>query len=104
MMIGDAMTQFDPTGGPIWPRFTVDVFVFEVKFDVTAFDVNIFVVYVPVFDISYFPLLNWEGNEQKYVISRGLKCGLTIMTIHNKLQSALDSKNVEKISIYSQKA
>jgi len=26
--------------------------VFEVKFDVTAFDVNIFVVYVPVFDIT----------------------------------------------------
>ncbi len=30
------------TGDPVWPRFTVDVTVFEVKFDVTAFDVNIF--------------------------------------------------------------
>jgi len=39
-------------GGPVWPRFTVDVAVFEVKFDVTAFDVNIFIVYVPVFDIT----------------------------------------------------
>jgi len=44
-------------GTPFWPRFTVDVAVFEVKFDVTAFDVNIFVVYDPVFDISYFPLI-----------------------------------------------
>jgi len=44
-----------PHGTPFWPRFTVDVAVFEVKFDVTAVDVNIFVVYVPVFDISYFP-------------------------------------------------
>jgi len=37
MMIGDAMTLFDP----IWPRFTVDVTVFEVKFDVTVTMVSI---------------------------------------------------------------
>jgi len=60
MMIGDAMTPFDPTGSPVWPRFTVDVAVFEVKFDVTAFDVNIFVVYVPVFDITtLYPFLQF---------------------------------------------
>jgi len=35
MMIGDAMTPFDPTGGPVWPCFSVDVTVFEIKFDVT---------------------------------------------------------------------
>ncbi len=29
-----------PHGGPVWPRFTVDVTIFEVKFDVTVFDVN----------------------------------------------------------------
>jgi hypothetical protein len=49
-----------PRGPRFDPVFTVDVTVFEDKFDVTAFDVNIFVVYVPVFDVSYFP--------QKYFI------------------------------------
>jgi len=41
MMIGDAMTPFDPTGGPVWPCFTVDVTVFEVKFEVTITMVSI---------------------------------------------------------------
>jgi len=37
MMIGDAMTPFDP----VWPRFTVDVTIFEDKFDVTVTMVSI---------------------------------------------------------------
>ncbi len=36
MMIGDAMTPFYPILPPVWPRFTVDVIQFEVKFEVTV--------------------------------------------------------------------
>jgi len=67
MMIGDAMTPFDPTGGPVWPHFTVDVAVFKVKCDVTAFDVNIFVVYVPVFDITTLYRLTFSDNLKKFL-------------------------------------
>jgi len=41
MMIGDAMTPFDPPGGPVWPRFTVDVNIFDANFDLTAFDIKV---------------------------------------------------------------
>jgi len=51
-----------PTGDRVWPpvlpRFTVDVTVFKVKFDVTAFDVNFFddiIFRCCVFDVTYFP-------------------------------------------------
>jgi len=47
------MTLFDPTGGPVWPRFTVDVAVFEVKLDVT---VAFFRCYTPP-HFSMFPYL-----------------------------------------------
>jgi len=36
MMIGDAMTPFYPVLPPVWPRLTVDVIQFEVKFKVTV--------------------------------------------------------------------
>jgi len=30
------MTLFDPTGDPVWPHFTVDIAVFEVKFNIAV--------------------------------------------------------------------
>jgi len=45
MMIGDAMTPFYPVLPRFTPRFTVDVTVFEVKFDV---DVNFFRFNLPL--------------------------------------------------------
>ena len=56
MMIGDAMTPFDPVLPPVWPRFTVDVIQFEVKFDVTVFELKFVEVDIPVVDITHFPL------------------------------------------------
>ncbi len=74
-----------PRGPRFDPVFTVDVTVFEDKFDVTAFDVNIFVVYVPVFDVSYFPqkyfivflIQNWFS----FIFSLKLKSKYFVMQI-----------------------
>jgi len=58
MMIGDAMTPFDPVLPRFTPRFTVNVTVFEVKFDVTVFevkfDVTVFEVKFVEVDVNFF--------------------------------------------------
>jgi len=49
MMIGDAMTLFDPVWPHFTPRFTFDIAVFEVKFDIAVFKVK----FVEV-DVNFF--------------------------------------------------
>jgi len=66
MMIGDAMTPFDPVLPRFTPRFTVNVTVFEVKFDVTVFEVKFVEVDVNFFrfnlPLSYF-LVTFEASS-----------------------------------------
>jgi len=45
----------DNSFDPIWPRFTVDVIQFEVKFNVTIFEVKFVEVDIPIVDITHFP-------------------------------------------------
>jgi len=63
MMIGDAMTPFDPTGGPVLSRFTVDVTVFEVKFDVT-------VVFFRCYTPPHFSMITFFDITTLYLSSK----------------------------------
>jgi len=58
MMIGDAMTPFDPPGGPVWPRFTVDVNIFDANFDLTIvfFDIT----RLQIFDVNFVSNLQFS--------------------------------------------
>jgi len=56
MMIGDAMTPFDPPFDPVLVVF-FDVMLFNFEFDVTVFD-------VPVFNITLL-YLNLENKNLK---------------------------------------